>query len=438
MDSDGRKDLIRAAGALLWQECNGSYTVAVVHRNRYDDWTLPKGKLQEGETWQSAALREVKEETGYDACVLDFAGVVGYEVEGKPKIVRYWHMLAQGEPSQKTDDEVDSVLWLPMTKALERLQYPLEISLLEQATHPSRFSPGLPKKSRWFGLEQTSALRLGYTLEQFEQELEAIIDDAKSRGQNNNSPNWHRRSRRLLKLAKTAHEVGDSERGWRLLKAADRFRFFGLEPEGLTSEAHAILAEASDADKGFSKWRRAAILQALADDKGSLRASLRPTQVARAKRILDEHQDNVYQKHRILKLRLRILTVISFLVAAAWVAWPPFSPVLVSPPQIGAAIEGRRLWVAVILTGILGALVSGFSSSMATDQRQARIPGELLATTVTFARISLAVLSSLAISIFLMSGLLNLPPPSIGLLLAVAFASGFSDRLLLRALGSLS
>jgi hypothetical protein len=75
---------------------------------------------------------------------------------------------------------------------------------------------------------------------------------------------------------------------------------------------------------------------------------------------------------------------------------------------------------------------------MATDQKRARIPGELLATTVTFARISLAVLSSLAISIFLISGLLNLPPPSIGLLLAVAFASGFSDRLLLRALGSLS
>ena len=128
-------DVIRAAGALLWQGPPERRLVAVVHRNRYDDWTLPKGKLKDGESWQKAALREVKEETGYDAQILGFAGTVSYEVKGRPKIVRYWHMTAQGEPSE-LDDEVNEVVWLPIEQAIERVQYPLEKSLLRQITPP--------------------------------------------------------------------------------------------------------------------------------------------------------------------------------------------------------------------------------------------------------------------------------------------------------------
>src|ERR1051325_4813787 len=89
-----KTDLIRAAGALLWQGTPGRRLVALVHRQRYNDWTLPKGKLKKGESWHQAALREVKEETGYDAQILGFAGAVSYEVNGRPKIVRYWHMAA--------------------------------------------------------------------------------------------------------------------------------------------------------------------------------------------------------------------------------------------------------------------------------------------------------------------------------------------------------
>ena len=59
-------DMIRAAGALLWQGPPERRLIAVVHRNRYDDWTLPKGKLKKGESWHEAALREIKEETGYE------------------------------------------------------------------------------------------------------------------------------------------------------------------------------------------------------------------------------------------------------------------------------------------------------------------------------------------------------------------------------------
>lgn len=62
MQSIDQATTIRAAGALLWRDSGEHKTIAVVHRRRYNDWTLPKGKLQDGETWLNAALREVKEE----------------------------------------------------------------------------------------------------------------------------------------------------------------------------------------------------------------------------------------------------------------------------------------------------------------------------------------------------------------------------------------
>ena len=283
-----------------------------------------------------------------------------------------------------------------------------------------------------------SLQRLGYSIEQFQQELEALIEEAKSRSDNHKLPNWQPRSRHLLELAKAAHKSGDAEGGWHVLKAADRFSFFGLNQDGLRIEASAILAEATDSNKTTSEWRRAAILRALADKDGTLKESLLHREVVRAKRILDEQQDNRYHKNKILKRRLGIVTAISAAAAVVWIAAPPFSPVLPPQPQLADVVDGRRLWFAVILMGIMGALVSGFSTSTTSNQNQSRIPDELVATTVTLARIAMAVITSLVVSVFLLSGLLNLASPNLGVLLAVAFAAGFSDRLLLRAIESIS
>jgi 8-oxo-dGTP diphosphatase len=135
MPAEEPTDMIRAAGALLWQGPPERRLIAVVHRNRYDDWTLPKGKLKKGESWQEAALREIKEETGYDARILGFAGAIAYEVKGRPKIVRYWHMIAQGEPSE-LENEVDELVWMTVKEAIARVQYPLEKALLEEVAPP--------------------------------------------------------------------------------------------------------------------------------------------------------------------------------------------------------------------------------------------------------------------------------------------------------------
>lgn len=124
-------EVIKAAGGLLWRCSATGYEVAVIHRQRYDDWTLPKGKLEPGESWSDAALREVREETGYRAEILGFAGALGYQTDKGPKIVRFWHMKVIAESGVELDEEVAKVFWMTTTLARSRLQYPLEQALVE-------------------------------------------------------------------------------------------------------------------------------------------------------------------------------------------------------------------------------------------------------------------------------------------------------------------
>ncbi len=106
----------------------------LVHRPRYDDWTLPKGKLDAGETDEQAAVREVEEETGL-RCRLGRELVRTDYVDGKgrSKTVRYWEMVAEGgvfEPG----DEVDEIAWLPVKDAKGRLSYDRDLPVLTAFT----------------------------------------------------------------------------------------------------------------------------------------------------------------------------------------------------------------------------------------------------------------------------------------------------------------
>ena len=115
-------ELVRAAGAILVRDGR----VALVHRPRYDDWTLPKGKLEPGESEPEAAIREVGEETGFAAEIVADLGTVEYMVEkgGRrlPKQVRYYLMKAAGG-GFTGEYEVDEVRWLDRGAAGELLTY---------------------------------------------------------------------------------------------------------------------------------------------------------------------------------------------------------------------------------------------------------------------------------------------------------------------------
>jgi 8-oxo-dGTP diphosphatase len=131
--------MIRAAGAALWRLENGRPVVAVVHRPRYDDWSLPKGKLHDGEDPAAGAAREVAEETGCSVVLGRRLGQVRYVVppgaarQYGPKVVEYWAARATGGRFAR-NDEVDVLRWLSPEKATGLLSYPWDRTVLARFT----------------------------------------------------------------------------------------------------------------------------------------------------------------------------------------------------------------------------------------------------------------------------------------------------------------
>lgn len=117
--------IIRAAGGVVLRDGQ----VLLVHRPAYDDWTLPKGKLEDGESWEDGALREVEEETGLACDLGEEVGRTRYvDGRGHNKEVRYFRMTGGGEPVAR--NEVDEVRFLSLAEAAELLSYPRDRVLL--------------------------------------------------------------------------------------------------------------------------------------------------------------------------------------------------------------------------------------------------------------------------------------------------------------------
>jgi 8-oxo-dGTP diphosphatase len=120
---------VRAAGGVIVRDG----LVCVVHRPHRRDWSLPKGKLDEGETFEEAALREVVEETGL-VCSLgeELAATEYRDQKGRPKVVRYWRMEVVDDPGFTPNDEVDELRWLTPDEAIEVLSYHHDKKLLSR------------------------------------------------------------------------------------------------------------------------------------------------------------------------------------------------------------------------------------------------------------------------------------------------------------------
>ncbi len=124
--------VVWAAGAVLWRACpNGSVEAAVIHRPRYDDWSLPKGKVDPGETEPVAAVREIFEETGHRAQLGRRLHSVSYPIDQGVKRVRYWAARSLGgefAPGR----EVDDLVWLPISDAIEKVSYDHDRKILRR------------------------------------------------------------------------------------------------------------------------------------------------------------------------------------------------------------------------------------------------------------------------------------------------------------------
>ncbi|NEA31896.1 NUDIX domain-containing protein [Streptomyces sp. SID13031] len=125
-----------AAGGVVWRDGRDGREILLVHRPRYDDWSLPKGKLTPQEHVLTAARREIEEETGQVVLLGPPLGIQRYEVRKNggtvPKMVHYWSAELIGpEREFVPSDEVDKLEWLPLDKARRRLSYPRDVEILD-------------------------------------------------------------------------------------------------------------------------------------------------------------------------------------------------------------------------------------------------------------------------------------------------------------------
>lgn len=129
----GTVERIEAAGGVVVDLSRGKPRYLLVHRPRYDDWSLPKGKLDRGERFRDAALREVREETGLVCEIMDRLSPVNYVTHnGNPKRVKYW-LMSPLRGNFKPNSEVDAVTWVKRSQAVSLLTYVHDQAVLIEA-----------------------------------------------------------------------------------------------------------------------------------------------------------------------------------------------------------------------------------------------------------------------------------------------------------------
>jgi len=366
-------DVILAAGGVLYRQASAGDEILIVHRKRYGDWTLPKGKLQSGESFMAAALREIEEETGCTVRPEKYLGAIGYEVNGKPKAVLFWRVSLVAQKEIEDHEEVAEVVWMPLKKAVQRLTHPDERALLLRArkeyvvsasarasTSPSpelskSSSPGRPHS--WFWPPQGDYERLQREFQCFSVEL-ALLEEQTQQP----DKSWADAAHQQLQNVAHYLESKDVAGGWVCLHAARRHAIYGLGTADLQIQASILREEATK----FSSWRSKAMQTVLGDKS----ATVTVDQVVNAMALRDEYFSNQYHKIWLMANQLFILLILS---GFGLVLFIPFVVYFSCHPESQTvATWGYQMVTAVLFFGLLGAAFSAAASLMSATE--ARIP----------------------------------------------------------------
>ncbi|MBX9718497.1 MAG: NUDIX hydrolase [Microbacteriaceae bacterium] len=141
-------DIVEAAGAVVWKMVEGKARILLVHRTQHKDVSLPKGKVDPGETLPHTAVREIAEETGFDVVLGAPLGTVEYRLpNGRDKVVHYWSAevdAGQAERhSYEANGEIRALEWVPLAKAAKHLSYAHDVDVVERFA--ARMDAGLAR-----------------------------------------------------------------------------------------------------------------------------------------------------------------------------------------------------------------------------------------------------------------------------------------------------
>lgn len=441
-------ELIRAAGGIVWKRINGRNKIALVYRERYGGkWSLPKGKLLQGESWQEAAIREIGEEISEDASIHSFADIKTYPVDGTPKVVVFFHMLAEGASKIKPDREVVKMEWVEPEKAFDMLAYEEEKKLIETATAPGKNGPRAVKKvSRFLKGPGISFSSMFPRIERLESELKTTRKDLEYRistgAPDASGQEWSKVATDLLDLVANDLNRGSIDSSWKALHAARRSILHSYSSAERESEASVLRLEAEK----LNKWRKNSVLRILGPDDPQ-KAPPDAAKLVRAAELKDEHYNNNYYKNRIIRntcyLLLGILVILVFITFIYLGNNDPETLITVISDEGGRTYERMPLMRGVLIFGLLGACISSLLH-IRNSSKTTRIPEIVNNNFITITRVFVGGASAIVIFIFLESGFsdqlftdISLRPGDAYTYFAIAFVAGFTERLLLRAISSI-
>lgn len=130
-DLTAKDRLVRASGGVVSRSRDGDAEVLLVHRPKYDDWSLPKGKRDPAETDEQCAVREVEEETGL-RCRLgrELLPTAYADARGRSKLVRYWAMSVVSERAFVPGHEIDDLRWVSVDEVAAALSYERDVEVV--------------------------------------------------------------------------------------------------------------------------------------------------------------------------------------------------------------------------------------------------------------------------------------------------------------------
>jgi 8-oxo-dGTP diphosphatase len=423
--------VIKAAGGILQRSTPRGDEVMVVYRKRHQDWTLPRGKVKDGESFQEAAMREVQDETGCSCRIGNYLGTISYSDNGVPKVVLFWKMTLVEDKGDRNSNEIGEAMWLQVPAAIERLSHAQEKALLSRvgslpkqsetpvatgvaaqshvAASASQVATAGPQVGKSLSVETHRAhSRLLRECEAFRVEL-GFLERRSLRPDNFWAMAAHEQLNNVLRCL----ESDDIEGGWYGLHAAQRYAVFGMNQIELANRAHVLREESLK----INSWRAEAMEGLLSGPEDQLSAE----NVADAIALRNEDFSHQHFKAAIIGDRLRVLLIVCGLAAVA------------SAPFI--FLPGRTPIVAAVLFfGLLGSAVCSAQSLIAGRSEVAASNLFITLTPVLFG--ALVGLGGYAIYEYMPSITFHSGDRHISAVMVLAFLFGCLGQRLLARLGS--